>query len=68
MELTILIVRGELREGVYLVRDEVDLVLGADLHQLQCQLPAVDLHVHHGAVHGHKLHPLVPVETTVGKD
>ena len=28
MELTILIVRGELREGVYLVRDEMDLSEG----------------------------------------
>ena len=28
MELIILIVRGELREGVYLVRDEMDLSEG----------------------------------------
>ena len=44
MELILLAVWSKVREGVDLVRDEVYLVPGADLHQLQAQLPAV-----HGA-------------------
>ena len=41
MELVLLAVRGKVREGVDLVRDEVYLVPGAHLHQLQGELPAV---------------------------
>ena len=43
MKLILVSVWSEVRESVNLVRDEVDLVLSADLHQLQRQLPAVDL-------------------------
>ena len=44
VELILLALWGKVREGVDLVRDEVYLVPGADLHQLHGELPAV-----HGA-------------------
>ena len=38
------------------------------LHLQVSQLPAEDLDVCDGAVHGHHLHSLVAVETTVGEN